>query len=223
MSAITTASKSPAIWSILAACSLLLAPAARAARSPAQVIQEGSEQVRAILKVKVPKDSPAEQQQKEQLKKVVDGFLDYQELARLSLGPHWKDRSEAERAEFTQLLRELIEASYTGSIRNNADYTLEIEEDEISADGSKADVIAVASAKNSKGKTVSEDLTFHLFLKQRAWMIFDVEFGDLSLVRHYRGEFNRKIKKESYPALVEVMRKKLEEIRAGKLEKKLKL
>jgi hypothetical protein len=43
-----------------------------------------------------------------------------------------------------------------------------------------------------------------------------VEFGDVSLVRHYRGEFNRKIKKESYQALVEVMREKLAEIRSGK-------
>lgn len=224
MSAITcTTAHRPWAGCVLAVGLLLLPHTTRAADSPRQVIQAGSEQVRTILKVKVQKGSKAEQQQKDKLKKVVDQFLDYQELSRRSLGPHWKDRTEAERTEFTELLRELIEASYTGSIRKNVDYTLEIEDEEIAAGGDKASVAAVASAKNAKRKTVSEDLTFHLFLNGRSWMIFDVEFGDLSLVRHYRGEFNRKIKKESYQALVQVMRKKLDEVRAGKVEKKLQL
>ncbi len=217
--------KTPARLSTIALVTglLVLPSAALPAQSPRQVIHDGSEQVRAILKKKAKKGSSAEQRQKDRLKKVIDGFLDYCELARRSLGPHWKERTDDERKEFTDLLRELIEASYTGSIRKKVDYTLEIEEEEIAEDGSKADVFAVASAKNSRGKTVSEDLTFHLYLKERTWMIWDVEFGDVSLVRHYRGEFNRKIKKESYAALIQVMKKKLEEVRGGKVEKKIKL
>ena len=208
---------------IVIAISLLLPLAGWAGVSPKKVIHDGSEQIRTILKKKVKKGSKAEEEQKQKLKKVVDGFLDYKELSRRSLGPHWKARSDADRIEFTDLLRELIEASYTGSIRNNVNYSLEIEEEEIGEDGSTAHVLAVASAKNKKGKTVAEDLTFHLYLKKRIWLIYDVEFGDLSLVRHYRGEFNRKIKKESYAALLTVMKKKLEEIRSGKVEKKIKL
>ena len=49
-------------------------------------------------------------------------------------------------------------------------------------------------------------------------MIYDVEFGDVSLVRHYRGEFNRKIKKESYAALIKAMKSKLNEIKTGKVK-----
>jgi hypothetical protein len=37
-------------------------------------------------------------------------------------------------------------------------------------------------------------------------------------VRHYRGEFNRKIKKEGYPALLTAMRKKLTEIKADQVK-----
>jgi phospholipid transport system substrate-binding protein len=208
---------------MLLSIGLLLPLATRAGVSPKKVIHDGSEEIRTILKNKVKKGSKAEDQQKQKLKKVVDGFLDYKELSRRALGPHWKARSDAERVEFTDLLRELIEESYTGSIRNNVNYNLEIEEEEIADDGSTADVLAVASAKNKKGKTVAEDLTFHLYLKKSIWLIYDVEFGDLSLVRHYRGEFNRKIKKESYAALLTVMKKKLAEIRSGKVEKKIKL
>lgn len=199
----------------------LLAPATvHAARGPKEVIEDGTEKVRSILKKKTKDNSKEEQARKEQLKKIVDGFLDYYELSRRALGPHWDARKSEERAEFAQLLRDLIEASYTSAIRNNVDFVMNYEGEEIAEDGATANVSTVASAKNSKGKTVSEDLIFHLFLKDQAWMIFDVEFGDVSLVRHYRGEFNRKIKKESYEALLTAMRKKLDEIKSGKIKEK---
>lgn len=189
-----------------------------AGQGPKQVIQDGAEKVRSILKQKAKKGSPAARKQKTDLKKIVDGFLDYHELSRRSLGPHWKDRTPEEQKEFTRILRDLIEESYTSSISDNIEFTMEYEDEEIADDGATATVVSVASAKNKKGKTVSEDLTFQLFLKDRAWMIYDVEFGDVSLVRHYRGEFNRKIKKESYGALIAAMQKKLDEIKSGKLK-----
>ncbi|RLB57900.1 MAG: hypothetical protein DRI34_06510, partial [Deltaproteobacteria bacterium] len=163
------------------------------AEAPTRVITTAAEQVRAILKNKVKKGSAAERLRKKMLKQVVDGFLDYHELARLSLGPHWQERNNKEQREFTRLLRELIEASYLSTISDNINFKLKIEEEEIAEEGDKASVWAVASAKNSKQRTVSEDLTFHLFLKDKKWFIYDIEFGDVSLVRHYRGEFHRKI------------------------------
>ena len=180
-----------------------------AAASPRQVIETGAEKTRSVLRTKTKKNSRAEKKQKEKLKKIVDGFLDYQELSKRSLGRHWKDRTAKEQKEFTGLLRELIESSYTQSISSNIDFTMEYDEEEINEDGVTATVVAVASAKNKKGKKVSEDLTFQLYLKSKQWMIYDIEFGDLSLVLHYRGEFNRKIKKESYQALVAAMHKKM--------------
>jgi phospholipid transport system substrate-binding protein len=189
----------------------------QAAPAPQQVIQDASEQVRSILKKKVKKGTKAAKAQKKKLKKIVDKFLDYHELSKRSLGPHWKDRSAEEQTEFTQLLRDLIEEAYTQPISDNIEFTMEYEDEEIEDDGTAA-VMAVASTKNKKGKTVSEDLTFHLYLKTKKWMIYDVEFGDVSLVRHYRGEFNRKIKKESYAALIKAMKKKLNEIKSGEVK-----
>ena len=209
-----------ASWAI---CLILFwAGPALSSPSPQQVIQKGAEDVRGILNNKVKKGSAAESKQKEKLKKVVDGFLDYAELAKRSLGPHWKDRSQKQQIEFTKILRDLIEASYTSTIRDNIKFTMEYDGEEIEEDGASATVLAVASSKTKKGKTVSEDLSFHLYLHKRAWLIYDVEFGDVSLVRHYRGEFNRKIKKESYPALLAAMGKKLDEIKSGtaKVDKK---
>jgi len=204
---------------LAAAVILLLQASVQAAGGkPSRVVMEASERVRAVLSGKVKKGTPAEEKRKQELKQVVDGFLDYRKLGELSLGPHWKERTPQEQAEFVQLLRDLIESAYTSPIEDNIQFTLKIEEEQLSEDGKEALVVTVASAKNSKGREVAEDLTFHLYLQGKKWMVFDVEFGDISMVRHYRSEFNKKIKKESYAALIAAMKKKLEEIRAGKVK-----
>jgi ABC-type transporter MlaC component len=199
----------------------LISNLALAAELPQKVVKNASEQVREILMKKVPEGSAEEKTQKAKLKQVVDGFLDYRELSMRSLGPHWGERSAVEQRDFVQLLRDLIDASYTGAIRNNINFEIKYLGEEIAADGMTASVPIVASAKDSKGKVISEDINFHLYLKDKTWMIYDIEFDDLSLVRHYRSEFNRKIKKESYAALVAAMRRKLDEVKTGKFEKKI--
>ena len=205
----------------IALCLVLIPQLAGAVEKPQAVVQNGAEQVREILKKTVVKGSAEEQAQKTKLKKVVDGFLDYRELSIRSLGPHWKERTPVEQRDFVQLLRDLIDASYTGAIRNNIKFEMKYLPEEIDADGVNASVPTVASAKTSKGKVVSMDILFHMYLKDGKWMIYDIEFDDLSLVRHYRSEFNRKIKKESYAALIEAMKKKLDEVKTGKFEKKI--
>ncbi len=183
--------------------------------TPKQVIQAAAEDVRAILRVKTKPNTPRHKQQMAKLKKIVDQFVDYTELGKRSLGPHWKDRSAKEQQEFVQTLRDLIEESYTRPISDNIDFTMQYEDEELSEDG-KATVWSIASSKDKKGKPVSEDLTFHLYRTGEVWKIYDIEFGDVSMVRHYRGEFNRKIKKESFEALMQAMRKKLNETKKGK-------
>lgn len=201
---------------MITACLAVCSHEARAAKAPQQLIQQAAEEVRGILKKKTRKGTPAHRQQKKKLKKVVDRFIDYHELARRSLGPHWSDRTPAQQEEFTGLLRDLIEESYTRPISKNVDFTMEYEEENIADDGATASVWAIASSKNKKGKTVSEDLTFHMYLKDGGWMIYDISFGEVSMVRHYRGEFNSKIKKEGWPALIAAMKEKLDEVKSGK-------
>lgn len=42
------------------------------------------------------------------IRRVMDGVIDFPDSARRALGPYWRERSEAERAEFVALFRELV-------------------------------------------------------------------------------------------------------------------
>ena len=48
------------------------------------------------------------------------GLFDFDEMARLTLARHWKDRSVQEREEFVRLFTDLLERSYLTTIENYA-------------------------------------------------------------------------------------------------------
>ena len=64
------------------------------------------------------------EQLKAKLKREVNRFLDFHELARLALAQHWTKRTEQERKEFVDILRALIERSYLKQLRSNLKYKI---------------------------------------------------------------------------------------------------
>ena len=66
---------------------------------------------------------------KDDVRAVVTQLLDYTELARRAMAKYWDERSDAEKAEFSGILRDLIEAAYLGKISGNADYAVEFREE----------------------------------------------------------------------------------------------
>lgn len=50
---------------------------------------------------------------------VFDELLDYQALAEGSLGPEWANRTDAEKAQFTDLLKQLVRNSYQKNLKKS--------------------------------------------------------------------------------------------------------
>ncbi|MBK8480438.1 MAG: ABC transporter substrate-binding protein [Proteobacteria bacterium] len=143
-----------------------------------------------------------------ELTRVVAQFLDFPELARLALGRHWEKRTNAERQEFSELLRQLIERNYLKQLRSNLNYAVRYLGEEIVGD--KA---AITTAIDVKRKGRSEALQIQYKMRQGTdgWMVYDVITDDVSVVRNYRSQFNRIIQRQSYGALVEKLRSKLKD------------
>src|SRR3712207_4474564 len=75
--------------------------------SPKQVLQQTNEKVNALLRKTAPPGSPAEKKTRDEIKKIVNGFLDFEELGKQALGQNWGKRTKNEQTEFVELLREL--------------------------------------------------------------------------------------------------------------------
>ena len=193
-------------WSVIAAASALaLLPALAHAGSPKEALQDASARVKKAVAKPAAKGSPAEKKMKDDVRAVVTQLLDYTELARRAMAKYWDERSDAEKTEFSGILRDLIEASYLGKISGNADYAVEFLEE--SDEGGDAYVLTKLSAKGG-----SVQVGFKLHKTGDNWTVFDLLIDEVSTLRTYKSEFNKIIKDQGYPALVKKMKEKAGEI-----------
>jgi phospholipid transport system substrate-binding protein len=193
------------------ACSALLAwvassTAAAAPASPMGMLKHSNDDVRRILKEDhggVPTAA-----HKEQIKKIVNGFLDYEELGKRSLAANWDKITPAQRTEFVQVFRDLIEKNYVRQLRSNVDYVIEYKSEDVK--GPEGTVHSVVKTER-RGRQSESTIDYKLLDKGGRWAVYDVITDDVSLLRNYRSQFARIIDREGFPALMGKMKKKLAE------------
>ena len=143
-----------------------------------------------------------------ELKKSIATIFDYTEMAKLSMGAQWRNRTPAEQKEFVRLFETLLENSYAGKIEA---YTNEkISYSRESVEGDHAEV--KSKVVTARGEEISLD--YRLKKEGSRWMVYDVVIEGVSLVANYRSQFNRIIQTQGYPELVKKLQLKSEEFRA---------
>lgn len=137
----------------------------------------------------------------QQLAAIFDQFLDYDDLAAGSLGSEWSPRSAAEKAQFIDLLKQLLRSGYTKNLK--------------SAVGSS--IVYRAEEPGNGGlliKTAIQQTDMDLLVKQisGAWKVYDITTDGVSIVSAYREQFTKIVKKDGFPTLISKMKEKLAQI-----------
>ncbi len=140
------------------------------------------------------------------LKLVFDGMLDYSALAAASLGSAWKDLSAEQQKEFSGLLQILVQRSYTKNIRNTLDYKVSYSGEEKLAKGQLVKTVARHNTDKRKEPLHIDYLTHQVAGK---WMVIDIVTEGSSLVKNYRSQFRRIIKKKGFDGLMKKMQTKV--------------
>ncbi|MGO8761203.1 MAG: phospholipid-binding protein MlaC [Desulfobaccales bacterium] len=180
---------------------LVMGAAGTWAGQPTEIAKQVIE--RALEALKEP--GPAEAR-RQKVKRIVDPYFDYQEMAKRSLGPTWGTLSAGQRQEFVQLFAQLLEASYSDKIEKYAqhvkiDYTGEI------LDNEYAEVRTVVLRTNDR-----IPLNYRLVNEAGSWKVYDVVIEGVSLVSNYRSQFSRIIHESSYAELVRRLKTKVSEL-----------
>lgn len=180
-------------------------PAAPAAASdgPLPMLQAKASEIQALMGKK------ADDARKKKLREMVAEVVDYTALAKASLKSRWDERTDAERMEFTELLRKLIEKSYLENVERRPDFTIAWQSERLLQDGAKAKVKSLASA----GK-VTIEIEYRLAARpdlRSGWQVADIVIDEVSMVRNYRRSFKKIIKNEGWPALLGKMQDKLDD------------
>ena len=176
--------------------------------SPMAELKKSNEKLDKILSKNRPNWSPEAELQREEVRKLVGSFLDYNELARRSLARHWEALTPKQREDFVNTLRELVERSYLKQVHGNANYNIKYDKE--TKDGNDATVTGTLNTV-ARGKKVKIALEYKMLWRGDHWVVYDVVTDEQSMVENYRAEFNKIINKEGFDALLKRMKKKLDE------------
>jgi phospholipid transport system substrate-binding protein len=168
------------------------------AGAPTDQLKRHVDEVIGVLDDASTKSQPAKR--RAAVRKVAEGIFDYPETARRALGPHWSARTPEEQREFVAIFADLLDHAYLSKIDvyqgEKVQYTGE------TVDGDQATVKTTLVIP--KGTSIPIDYRMHRVNDR--WRVYDVVIEGVSLVANYRTQFNRIVRSESYPALVQKLR-----------------
>ena len=142
---------------------------------------------------------------REALREVIDQRFNYHQMVRRALAKNWKGRSDQERREFTGLFKKLLENSYASKLESYSDEIINFTDEVI-----KGKYALVKTEVVRKASTIAVD--YKLINGAGVWKIYDFVIEGVSMVRNYRSQFSKIIRKDSYEGLVRKLTDKVNEL-----------
>ena len=188
---------------------VLSAPEPALAGDPTDQIRGAIDRGIAILQRPDLKAKEKREERREVLRKELFPSFFFEEMAKRSLGVHWKDRTPQEREEFTRLFRNLIENAYAGKIEGYKGEKILYRKESVDLPYAEVNTVIVML----QGDEIPVD---YRVLKDGArWRIYDIVIEGVSLVNNYRSQFAGILQKSSYPELVRRLKSTIQQQEKG--------
>jgi phospholipid transport system substrate-binding protein len=137
----------------------------------------------------------------DRLRGIVYPLFDFEEMARRSLGSHWRRLTPEQQKEFVATFTKLLETTYADKIDLYDGQKVAFNGESIDKNYAQVDTRVI-------GKQQSYAVDYRLHRVDGNWKIYDVVAENISLVNNYRSQFNRVLANSSYEELIKVMKEK---------------
>ena len=139
------------------------------------------------------------------LRNAIDERFDYRQMAIRALAKNWDLRSDQERQQFISLFKSLLENSYASKLESYSDEKINYLSEVIKGKYAlvKTEVVRPSSTIAVDYKLVQED---------GVWRVYDFVIAGVSMIRNYRSQFTKIIRKESYEVLVQKLVDKINKL-----------
>lgn len=134
-----------------------------------------------------------------------DAVFDYEGLAKATLKDSWEQRTPAERAEFTAVLKDLVRNSYRRNIKKTLGYEVDYKGEQ---DGDAGKVVRTVAHNKSNAREEPVSIDYVVHQVDGKWQIYDIVTEGSSLIRNYRNQFRRVIEKKGFDELLRRMKAK---------------
>jgi|GEM_PF-1785963 len=138
---------------------------------------------------------------RDKIRKEMDGFVDYEEMSRLTLPTQWEGLDAAKRKEFTDLFKKMIQKTYVKRFEPQKSLHIEYQGEETLGDGRMKVKSIIKSGRSSAD--------VHYLMRERGgrFWVHDIVIDDASQVQNYRRQFKKLVDKEGWSGLIARMKK----------------
>jgi phospholipid transport system substrate-binding protein len=172
------------------------------AATPTETLKAYSDVVLKILEDPSLRSPDRKNERRAAVRKVAEEIFDLSETAKRALGPHWNQRTPAEREEFTQLFAELLEGTYISRIDEFGGERIRYTGEKIDGD------LATVQSRVLTKKGSEAPVEARLLRRGDKWLVYDVMIEGVSLINNYRTQFDRIIRSSSYAELVKRLKER---------------
>ena len=169
------------------------------ADTPAQHIKKTIERVMEIIRES--KDETKRAERRQMLRQTLLPRFDFAEMAKRSLGSHWKNQN-GRQEEFVAAFTDFVGNAYLIRIESLKDEQVVYGRERVDQG------LAAVDTKIVPGKGDPVSINYRLHLVDGEWKVYDVVIDDISVVNNYRSQFNRFLAKSSFDELLQKLREK---------------
>jgi len=180
---------------------LLMAPAPLRAGEPTDQVRGAIDRVLEILKKKDLQAKERRTERRTLLREEISKAFDFDEMAKRSLGPTWRQRTPEERKEYVALFRQVLENSYLGKVEAYQGEKIRYVKESV-----EEGRIATVETLIVTGKGQEIPLNYRMMKEKSEWRVYDVVIEEISLVNNYRSQFSGILQKSSFQDLLARLR-----------------
>jgi ABC-type transporter MlaC component len=180
--------------------------------SASATVQTTQEKVRSALNTWFKSEGAARTRAKEQARKIVGELIDFDALARATLGDKWDQIKPADRTRYTAALKGAMEANYLAKMRQGKTTAAERIKVEILGEEPQGNATLVRTKVQSGEDSAAID--YLMEKRSKGWRAVDVITEGVSLADTYREQVARILAKKSLNDVIAALDKKRKALEA---------
>ena len=181
----------------------VIVPFAAAASTPLATVESHVNRVLDVLRDPSLKGEAKKKIRQDRIREISEKMFDFAELSRRTLAQNWNKLNDAQKKEFVDLYKSLLERAYVDKIMSYTDEKIVFQK-EASLGEKTFEVQTVVLTRKT-----DIPINYRVIQKDDGWRVYDVVVEGVSLVNNYRSQFREILINKTPDDLLETLRKKV--------------
>jgi phospholipid transport system substrate-binding protein len=147
-------------------------------------------------------------QKRQKAKQLAEDNVDFNVMARLSLGRPWRDITDAQRAQYVDAFKQHVAITYSHITDDYTDEDINIVADHQESDADWTVQTSIVGNKNGGQRKEEAKVDYRLRKQNDQWKVIDFTIDNISLIANFRSQFQEIMSKGGIDQLIKLLQDK---------------